>query len=175
MGRVDKEFEARMQGMIYAYNLAKEGGLEALDADMKKRNITKAPMKFSTKQMDEFYKYVADNIYTNVFTVACYTLYDNFGYGKEQLTEFKRLFDKNVGYTVNLDYMGEHYVRLEDYAVELNEKFNLGIDANIVAMSQDSYDEVDFRYKRCKVETVISELRDNGFFEAAEFLEKKMM
>ena len=174
MGRVDKEFEARMQGMIYAYNLVKEGGIEALTADMKKRNYLRAPMKFTTKQMDEFYKYVSANLYNNMLTVVLYTLHDVYGFGPKKINDFKHAFDKSVGDTMNLDYMGEHYVRMEDYAVELNEKFNLGIDVNLVALCQDSYDEGDYRYKMCKVDRVITELRDGGHFEAAEFLERKM-
>lgn len=175
MSKRDKEFEARMQGMIYAYNLVKEGGIEALTADMKKRNFLKAPMKFTTKQMDEFYQYVSTNLYNNMLTTVLYTLHDAYGFGAKRIKDFKRAFDKSVGDTMNLDYMGEHYVRLEDYAVEINDKFNLGLNVNLVAMSQDSYDETDSGYGRCKVSTVIAELRDNGFFEAAEFLEKKLV
>ena len=33
----DRFYEARMQGMIYAFNKAKEEGIEALERDMKKR------------------------------------------------------------------------------------------------------------------------------------------
>lgn len=175
MARRDIEFEGRMQGMISAYNLAEAEGLDALLADIKKRNILKAPIKVTAKEMDEFYRRVADNIYNNMFMVVLYTLHDKYRFGAKRLKEFTARFDKNVGDTMNLDYMGEHYVRLEDYAVELNEKFNLGIDVNLVALSQDSYDEKDYRYGRCKVSTVIAELRDNGFFDAAEFLEKKTL
>lgn len=175
MARRDIEYESRMQGMISAYNLAKAEGVEALYADIKKRNILKAPIKVTAKEMDEFFKRVSNNIYNNMFMLVLYTLHDKYQFGAKRLKEFKERFDKNLGDTMNLDYMGEHYVRLEDYAVELNEKYNLGIDVNLVAMSQDSYDETDSRYGRCKVSTVIAELRDNGFFDAAEFLEKKIL
>ena len=42
MAKVNKEYEARMQGMIYACNLAEKEGLEALKNDIKMRGITKA-------------------------------------------------------------------------------------------------------------------------------------
>lgn len=174
MAKRDKEWEARMQGMIYAYNLVKEGGKEALELDMKRRNFLKAPMKFTTTQMQEFYHEISSNLYNNMLTAVCYTLNDNFGFGPKRIKDFKAAFDKNVENTLDLDYMGSHYVKLEDYAVELNEKFNMGIDVSRVAMSQDSYDEKDSKYGMCKVDTVLKELREGGFTDAAEFLEKKI-
>jgi len=170
----DKEWEARMQGMIYAYNIVKEGGKEALAQDLKRRNFLRAPMKFTSKQMDEFYQAISGNVYNNMLTAVCYTLNDCFGFGPKRIKDFKAAFDNNVMCTLDLDYMGEHYVKLEDYAVELNEKFNMGIDVSRVAMCQDAYDEKDSKFKTCKVDTVIRELQDNGFSEAAEFLAKKI-
>ncbi len=170
----DKEWEARMQGMIYAYNLVKEGGIEALTKDMKRRNVLRAPMKFTTKQMDEFYQMLSANLYNNMLTAVCYTLNDNFGFGPKRIKDFKAAYDKNVECTLDLDYMGEHYVKLEDYAIELNEKFNMGIDVSRVAMCQDAFDEKDNRFGTCKVDFVLRELRENGFDAAAEFLQEKV-
>ena len=75
----------------------------------------------------------------------------------------------------DLDYMGEHYVKMEDYAVELNEKFNMGIDVCRVAMTQETYDDKRDEFRSCKVDRVIRELRENGFADAAEFLDKKLI
>lgn len=169
----DKEWEARMQGMIYAYNLVKEGGKEALELDLRRRNILRAPMKFTTKQMQEFYEETSAYLYNNMLTAVLYTLYDNYNFGKDEIVAFKKNFDQNVGSTLDLDYMGEHYVKLEDFAIELNQKFNIGINISRVAASQDSYDETDEKFRTCKVESVIRELRDNGFAEAAEFIREK--
>lgn len=170
----DKEFEIRMQGMIYAYNLVKEGGIEALTTDMKRRNFLRAPMKFTAKQIKEFYSEISTNLYNNMLTTVCYTLNNSFGFGAKRIRDFKEAFDEHVKYTLDLDYMGEHYVKLEDYAVELNEKFNMGIDVSRVAISQDTYDEKDERFRTCKVDRVITELMDHGFSEAAEFLRNKL-
>lgn len=170
----DKEWEARMQGMVYAYNLVKDGGIEALQLDIRRRNFLRAPMKFTAKQIDEFYQETSAYLYNNMLTAVCYTLHDNFGFGAKRMQTFKAAFDKNVQYTLNLDYMGEHYVTLADYAMELNEKFNMGIDVSRVATSQDAYDRKDDKFQSCKVDSVIRELMDNGFFDAAEYLRKKV-
>lgn len=174
MARMDKEFEYRMQGMIYAYNVVKQGGIEALTTDLKRRNILKAPMKFTATQIKEFWDMLSANLYNNMITAVCYTLNDNFGFESKKIQSFKQEFDRNIQSALDLDYMGEHYVKLEDYAVELNEKFNMGIDVSRVSMCQDYYDKEDAKFQTCKVERVLKELRENGFEEAAEFLEKKM-
>lgn len=88
MARQDKDFMLRMQGMIYAYRVAKESGVEALGKDIRKRNITNAPMKFSSRQIDEFYKFISQNVYTNMLAVMCWTLYDSFGFGKKKTGAF---------------------------------------------------------------------------------------
>ena len=54
MSKPSKEFEYRMQGMIYALNIAKKDGVDGLEADIRKRGFTRAPLKFSQKDIDEF-------------------------------------------------------------------------------------------------------------------------
>lgn len=170
----DREFESRMQGMIYAYNLVKEGGIEALTKDMNRRNFLKAPMKFTAGQIEEFYSEISTNLYNNMLTAVCYTLHDCYGFGAKRIRQFKTYFDKNVGDTLDLDYMGEHYVRLEDYAVELNEKFDMGIDVNRVALCQNLQDKSDDKYRMCKVDKIINELIDAGYKDAAAFIDAKL-
>jgi hypothetical protein len=170
----DKEWEARMQGMIYAYNIVKQGGMEALELDMKRRNVLRAPMKFTAKQMEEVYNAMAARVYNNMLTGMLYAIHDTFGFGKIRLVRLKQSFDKLVSNTMDLDYMGEHYVKLDDFAVELNEKYNIGIVVDLVAACQDAFDDDREEFRTCKVDRVIRELRENGFEDAAEFLDKKM-
>ena len=63
---------------------------------------------------------------------------------------------------------------MEDFAVELNEMYDLGIDVARVAYCQDSHDEKEENYRMCKIDRVLQELRENGFKDAAVFLEKKL-
>lgn len=170
----DKEFEARMQGMIYAYNLVKEGGIEALNNDLKKRNFLKAPFNVSVKEMEAYYHNISENVYHNMITAVCYTLHDVFGFGKKRITDFMMAFNKNVMHTRDFDYMGEHYVKMEDYAIELNEKFKLGIDVERVAACAELTDQADENYRMCKIDDVLRELKRCGFEDAAVFLEKKL-
>lgn len=54
MAKRDKEYEARMQGMLYSVNVVKESGLEALEKDINKRGVLKAPLAYTDKQIEDF-------------------------------------------------------------------------------------------------------------------------
>lgn len=173
MGK-DKEFMARMQGMIYAYRVAKESGVEALARDIKKRNITNAPMKFSSKQIDEFYKYISTNVYTNMLATMCWALNDCFGFGEKRLKQLIEDFNKKSWDFTELDYVGRHYVRLEDIAVEMNKKYKLGLDIEKIAACERLADEKDERRRMCQIDAVLKALNDGGYKDAAKFIESKL-
>lgn len=109
-----------------------------------------------------------------MLTTVCYTLNNSFGFGAKRIKDFKRAFDSHVQYTLDLDYMGEHYVKLEDYAIEIKEKFGFDIDIDKVAAATAIFDEKDIRYHMMKAEIVIKELKAAGFEDAAKFLEAKL-
>ena len=88
MSRNNKDWEARMQGMVYAYNIATEGGIEALETDLRRRNVLKAPMKFSSKELYEWYQETTNNMYNNMLTGVLFTLHDKYGLVRNVLTNF---------------------------------------------------------------------------------------
>lgn len=128
MAKMDKDYELRMQGMIYASNIVSKKGVEGLKEDIRIRNVLKAPMKFTASQIREFWDTLSENLYNTVLTVTALVLHEEYGFGKKRMKEFKAHFDKAVKDATDLDYIGEHYVTLTDYAVYLNER--LGMDLN---------------------------------------------
>lgn len=170
----DKYYEARMQGMIYAGNLIKKDGIEAFDREIKKRNMLRIPLNVNEKEVNEMYRSFSDHIYNNIMTTALYVLHSEYGFGKTRIKKFIDSFYKLVADTLDLDYMGCHYVKLEDFAIEINEKFDAGIDVMKVAAAQDSFDEKSDKFHMLKAEAVIQELKENGYKEAAEFLGIKL-
>lgn len=109
-----------------------------------------------------------------MLSTILFTIHDKFGFGKKRLHELKAAFDKNVGNIFNLDYLGEHYVRFEDYARYLNKEFGFDFDVDRVAALQNLQDKADERYGKCDLKNVIKALRDEGFADAAEWLESKI-
>lgn len=170
----DKEYEARMQGMIYALNKAKTEGVEALERDIRKRNITKIVMNVPEKEMDRIFAELGENVRHTVSTLVFMTLYDEFGFGKVRLHRFKEHLNKLFNDIFDLDYMGEHYIRLEDFAIEMNEKYDMGLDLRRIIVCQELSDKDNPKYRMCKVDRVIKELREAGYKDAAGFLESKI-
>lgn len=133
MAKRDKEYESRMQGMLYALNVAKEHGVEYLEKEIKKRGIIKSPLAYTDKQIDEFWKQLSENLYATMTCVTGMVLHNTFGFGKQRLHKFREEFLNATNKTIDLDWLGEHYVTLEDYAVELNEKYDLELDVARIA------------------------------------------
>lgn len=174
MAKRDKEYEARMQGMLYSVNVVKESGLEALEKDINKRGVLKAPLAYTDKQIDEFWKQLSENLYATMTCVTGMVLHDEFGFGKQRLHKFREEFQKATNASLDLDWLGGHYTTLEDYAVYLNEKYDLGLDVARIAVCQESHDKGNAKYKMANIDRVLTELKGNGFEDAAEFLERKM-
>ena len=119
------------------------------------------------------YVYLLCEIYKNGYYIQVdddleYIIASELGVSVDKV---KQVLTKNA---TNLDYLGEHYVTLEDYAVYLNEEFDLGIDTARVATCQESYDEHDERFRAVDIEEVLKVLREDGYEEAAEFLQGKL-
>lgn len=174
MAKRDKEYEIGMFWYLSAFNKAKKEGLDALERDIRNRNLLKLNIKIPEQKMIDDYTNIARKTVVNIMACALWTLHDSYGFGKKRLNEFRAAFEKIVRDVCDLDYMGQRYVRLEDFAVELNERYDLEIDVNCVAACQDTYDEGEKMYGMCKVDRIIRELKENGFADAAEFLEKKL-
>ena len=78
----DKEFEARMQGMIYAANIVKEQGIETLERDISKRGVYKIPLNMSEKQFNEFVSMIGEGSKNAVFAIVYVVLCEDFGFGE---------------------------------------------------------------------------------------------
>lgn len=174
MAKADKEFYWRMQGMVYALKIANEGGIEALEKEIRMRNFLCAPIGCPEKEVRKLYQNFSQNIYVNMLSVMLWTLHDSFGFGKSRLHRLKADYDKNTAVIFDLDYMGQHYVRLQDYAVELNKSYDLGIDVDRIASCEDIHDQKDERTRMCQIDRVLEVLRKEGYEKAADFLERKL-
>lgn len=170
MAKQSKEFQWRMEGMNYALGIAKKEGVEALERDIKRRGFLKAPMNFSQNDVDELCK----NLYSTTMSVWGMVLNSTFGFGKKRLARLREDFERATKDVMDFDYLGNHYVSLEDYANYLNEKYDFGIDADRVATCQDTSTTDKKQKHMAHISVVLKTLREGGFEEAAVFLEKKI-
>jgi len=116
MAKTSKEFELRMQGMIAAQNIVKQGGIEALEKDIRYRGLTKAPITVPQKEIDDFITNVSENLFVTVRIISLMALKDEWGFGEKRLKQFNERFDKLTKDACDMNWIGNHYVTLTDYA-----------------------------------------------------------
>ena len=119
----DKIYEARMSGYIAAYNIVKKEGIEALEKDLKMRNVLKIDVAVKGSQVREYFDEISKNLYFNTLTAVAWTLHNSYKFGKKRIQEFKQKFDETVQATLDLDYLGEHYVKLGQFCTSCNYHF----------------------------------------------------
>lgn len=91
MGK-SKDEQARREGMAYALRIAKENGIDALEADLRWRNVGDIPVGLEKAVVDDFQERVKYNTVDTIKILACVTLRDEFGFGKDRLKRFAERF-----------------------------------------------------------------------------------
>ena len=174
MAKIDKSFQWRMEGMHFAYNIAKNKGVDALLQEIKRRGLLKVDITCSPSKMQEQWNAIKDNMLNNIMACTLWTLWNEFGFGKVRLSRFKNAFDRHAQNAVDLDYLGEHYVMLYEYAEELNRQHGIELDVDLIKQSQIQLDSMNNYTGRCKLSRVLEVLEEYGFDDAAECLRNKI-
>lgn len=161
--------------MLFIANIANNKGIEEMNKEIKKRGVYKTPLIYSDEHLNQFIQFICDNTRNTTFAITFSVLNEVFGFGEKRLLQFTEEFNKRFNQCLDLDYMGEHYVTLEDFAIDLKEKYkNLILDIQRIAMCQEEHDKgnVDVRNYEY-INGVINTLRMNGYHDAADFFEAK--
>lgn len=84
MAKLNKEEQARREGMSYALRIAKEKGIEGLEEDLKMRNAIGVPVGVSKSALNEFCENVKLNTIDTMVILMVVTLHDEFGFGQKR-------------------------------------------------------------------------------------------
>lgn len=90
MSKLSKEEIGRREGMAYAYKLVKEKGIEALEEDLRMRNIYNIPIRVTKDDL----KKVDERLTSFILLETLVTLRDYFGFGRQRALKFKDCFEK---------------------------------------------------------------------------------
>lgn len=93
MARMSKEEQARREGMAYALRIAKEKGIEALEEDLKMRNVIDLPCRVSKADLSKFSENVKYNIVFYIKVLMAVTMHDEFGFGNKRIKQMFKRFD----------------------------------------------------------------------------------
>lgn len=102
MARIDKEEQARREGMAYAFKIAKERGIDGLEKELRLRNITKLPVAIKEKDVEEWCDGMKNQTVDSVGILAMVSLRD--GFGKKRLLEFREIFNNKTECIMNPDW-----------------------------------------------------------------------
>jgi len=92
MAKDNKNMEFFRQGMFRAYQLVKKDGIEALEKELRFRNVTKINGPLLAKELDGNLDQIRKYIMHTVSTMAAGVLYSEFGFGKMRLERFSEAF-----------------------------------------------------------------------------------
>ena len=93
MGKQNDLIEGRNQGILYAYKIAKEKGIEALEEEIRYRNITNVNILVPKAEMLKASEKIREHCTTVAIVVALATLIEDYEYSEYLARDFKRKFD----------------------------------------------------------------------------------
>lgn len=91
-----KDYQSgRRDGLIMGLRIAKEDGIQALEEEIRFRNITGINTAMSTKELGKASDQIKMMTIDAMFIIAIATLHDEFDFGEKRCSRFKdRLLDK---------------------------------------------------------------------------------
>jgi hypothetical protein len=127
MSKVNDLMEGRNQGMALALKVVKDGGIEALENEIRYRNVTGISLNLTEKEIQAA-SYKAHVRATEVaIAISLVTLMDEFCFSRSQMHKFKAAFDANVYKAANsdrsMDILHEYINKIrEDVGIEITIK-----------------------------------------------------
>lgn len=163
----------RNDGMMFAFQIAKKDGVEALEKEIKNRNACFIPMEFTRDEVIAVNQMLSARILQTYQTVMYFSIHEMFGFGKNRLERLQRYFDEQCEILDDWDAWGERYVTIKDMAEELNEKYGLNLNTDVVLEVEEAHENNRVKGHFVKVSEVIDVLEHNGFREAAELFRQE--
>lgn len=119
MAKVNKEEQARREGMAYALKVAKEKGIDGLEEELKFRNATHIPVAVSRSACDEQINLIRLNTIDTVTILFVATLHDEFDFGQKRVQRVLDRFDQKAEGIIG------NYCTWDDYIQLIKEELNI--------------------------------------------------
>lgn len=96
MGNMNKERRAYMDGMAYAYKIAKESGIEGLEKEIEFRGLTNVPLNVSSAELINAARVRAKDELQFVATATASTLTEHIKMPPSRVLDYLREFNRRV-------------------------------------------------------------------------------
>lgn len=119
-----REYErGREDGLDLALRIVKQGGIEALEKEIKFRNITGVHTSLATKDLDKASQKIKEMTLDTFTILGIAVLHDCFGFGQIRCQRFMDGMDKGA------EYLADDLATWPDYIKSIKEQ--IGIDLEI--------------------------------------------
>lgn len=129
MAGINKEEQARREGMAYALRIARKKGIEGLEEELKFRNITQMPIGVPRKAVDECVMNIKHNTIDTFTILMAAALRDSENFGKQRVMRVISEF------TQKAESIQMGYCSWDDWELQLAEE--LGINLSIRKNDKD--------------------------------------
>ena len=92
MGKLDAKMEGRNEGMVFALNIVKKGGVEALEEEIKLRRLSGLHIMVPQKELEKSKHIITQRTIEMILVIGCLTLRDEFGFGETRLQRWLNRF-----------------------------------------------------------------------------------
>lgn len=174
MAKIDKEYKARMDGMMYACKVAEEKGIDGLKKEIITRGFFKLDITMPMDYAKEIYTFMSQNLYQSVMSTVLWVLKIKRKYKTDSLHQFKKWYDEEAIMLTDLNWHGEHFVTFEDRAKILNEEDGFDFDLARLAVLKEEDDKSNPAYRKMDIMETCDFLRREGHYDAADCLQKKV-
>ena len=117
--KLNKEEQARREGMAYALKIAREKGIDGLEEELKFRNCTRLPIGVKRSACDEAIGRIKEQTCDTFLILTIATLNDEFGFGQKRAQQFIDRFEFKAV------CLGEGYCTWEDHVKAIKDELKL--------------------------------------------------
>ncbi len=111
----------RHDGLALALKIVKEGGIEALEQEIKFRGVTNIHTPLAQKDLEKALAPIKENTIATMLAMSIHVLYDEFDFRTVRLNRFKDRFDSKV------DCLIDDMVSWSDIVKDIQEKTKIMI------------------------------------------------
>lgn len=112
----------RMDGLLLALKIVKDGGVEALEKECQLRGAWKIHTNLAMKELDKATEPMKDILYDTILIASLSALHDTFGFGRIRCQRYMDSFHKLIQYLKN------GWLYWYDLIEELKERLNLELE-----------------------------------------------
>lgn len=118
-----REYErGREDGLLLAHKIVKQGGIEALEKEIKFRGCTGIRTSLACKDLDKASEKIKEMTMDTFTIMGIAALHDEFGFGEKRC---QRWMDK---FAEGANYLEEGLATWQDYIQSIKEELNLTLD-----------------------------------------------